>query len=390
MRLKAKAMRKQLALAVNPGSSSLKFALYHSSRPGLPAIISGSFTDLDVGQPKLHLQVVDRDISHDFSDDTSPPGDDIECLDWLIRLLKAKALFAYLDVVLIRAVHCGKHTSPLVPLYANLLENLEYLSAAIPLHVPAFLRVARSILQRIPHAAVFGCPDTAFHKTIPVFRQWYAIDPEFHAMGFRRFGFHGLSFGYVADTLADRLKHKKAVIGHLGSGSSICALDDGRSVNTTMGYSPLSGLPGATRSGDIDPILVLSWASQLQNQGLSPDDICLMLYQSAGLQALAGEELSVEAMFSSRSPRCELAYRYYLEQVLQSIGAQALLLGGIDLVVLTGAIARSARLQHDIREKLILSGLLDRSTSDVVENFIVCETDESKRMMDIFHQYWRN
>jgi acetate kinase len=257
-----------------------------------------------------------------------------------------------------RVVHGGERFSAPVRLDAQVLAGLEAQVPLAPLHNGPALRVMHWLGRWRPGLAQWACFDTAFHRTLPAAARTYAIPASWRAGGLRRFGFHGLNHQHVAETVARRRDDPDAAASlrliscHLGAGCSLCAIRGGRSIATTMGYTPLEGLVMATRSGSLDPGLLLH---QLR-QGLSVEALDRALQQESGLLGLSELSASMEDLRRAATEGhrgAQLAIEVFRHQLLQGIGAMAASLGGVDVIALTGGIGEHDQaLREELREGL--------------------------------------
>lgn len=270
-----------------------------------------------------------------------------------------------------RVVHGGPDFFTSVAIDDDVVAAIEKCVPLAPLHNPANLagiRAAREALSAVPHVAVF---DTAFHNRMPRRATTYAIDPEL-VEGARRFGFHGTSHAYVAELAAAHigrpLNELRIVTCHLGNGASVCAVEYGQSVETSMGMTPLEGLVMGTRSGDLDPGVIV----QMMRAGLDADTIDEALNEKSGLLGLSGvsrDLRDIEAAAAEGNDRARLAITAFAHRVKKYIGAYAAVMGGVDAVVLTGGIGEnSATMRRRVLQRLELFGLvLDEDRNAVVK-----------------------
>jgi acetate kinase len=220
----------------------------------------------------------------------------------------------------------------------KILDELEALSPLAPLHQPhniAPIRIVRAMTPGMPQVACF---DTAFHRRHPEVADRYAIADRWYAAGVRRYGFHGLSYEYVADRLRaldPALAEGRTVVCHLGSGASMCAIHGGRSMDSTMGFTAVDGLPMGTRTGQLDPGVVLYL---IQNQGFAPTDVERFLYHEGGLKGLSGVSNDMRDLEASDASGARLAIDYFVYRVVRETGALAAAMGGIDGLVFTAGI----------------------------------------------------
>ena len=241
-----------------------------------------------------------------------------------------------------RIVHGGKHLTEPVVLDDRVIAELETLIPLAPLHQKAGLAGIRAAMEAVPGVPAVACFDTAFHAALPPAAATYPIPAHWRALGIRRFGFHGLSYAWSSQRAAEVLgpagAGSRVVICHLGSGSSVCAVLDGRSVDTTMGFTPAEGLVMATRSGTVDPGLLL-WL--IRTVGIDPAEVDETLEHASGLAGLRGGDgdmRSVCAAADGGDADAELARGVWVHRLRQAIAAMTAALGGIDVLVFTGGI----------------------------------------------------
>jgi acetate kinase len=243
------------------------------------------------------------------------------------------------DAIAHRIVHGGDEFDRPVRLDDRVRRRLEALTDLAPLHQPKSLRALDEVTAAVPAVPAYACFDTAFHATIPPAATTYAIPREWRRRWpLRRFGFHGLSHAYIARRLAGR---RRVVSCHLGAGASLCAILDGRSVDTTMGFTPLEGLVMATRSGSVDPGLVI-WLEE--HVGMPPAELAATLEHRSGLLGLAGSA-DMQAVLEAEAAGDEdavLAVGVYLHRLRAAIAAMAAALGGIDAIAFTGGVGENA------------------------------------------------
>jgi acetate kinase len=343
-------------LALNVGSSSLKFGLYRATAGKGPTLASGGEVEAMMTSPRFAAhdaagKVLDR---HEW-----PSGKPIDAETGL-RFVLGWVADRYKDVQLVgaghRVVHGGTryHSPALVD--DESLAYLEGLSVLEPSHQPPeidAIRAVRRIHTRLPQVAVF---DTSFHRTMPELAQLYAVPPKVREAGVRAWGFHGTSYDYINRTLPsyDR-EARRVIVGHLGSGSSMCAILDGKSIATTMGFSGIEGLPMSTRCGAIDAGALLYL---MRRKLYDPASLEKLLYHESGLLALSGVSNDVRTLLASDSPDARLALDYLVYRIVYFAGAYTALLGGLDAVVFTAGIGENAApLRAGVCEKLAWLGL---------------------------------
>ena len=329
-------------LVVNAGSSSVKFSLYEHVEPReLRPRTRGQITGIGT-RPRL----VARDAEGaTLGDLTFTPA---EVPDVPSAMLRAGAWLREMGggtvpvAVGHRVVHGGPaHARPEIVDDA-LLTALDELVPLAPLHQPHNLAAIHAIRDRYPETVQVACFDTAFHRGHPEVADTYALPEALYRDGVRRYGFHGLSYEYISRKLrrvAPEVARGKVVVGHLGSGASMCAMRDGRSIDSTMGFTALDGLPMGTRCGQLDPGVVLHL---LRDGRHDFGEVERLLYEKSGLRGLSGISNDVRDLLGSTDPRARFALDYFVYQVGRAIGSLAAALHGIDALVLTGGISENS------------------------------------------------
>jgi acetate kinase len=347
-------------LVVNAGSSSVKFQVFAvDGASDLTLQIKGQVDGIGT-QPRLHarapggIEVVDQRF--ESSEVPDVPAALATAGTWLGRQY---------DIMPIAVGHRVVHGGPLydrpVLIDAAVLKNLEQYVPLAPLHQPNNLAPIRSLLARNPDLPQVACFDTSFHRGHDAVADRYALPEHFYADGVRRYGFHGLSYEYIAQRLpevAPEIAQGRVIVAHLGSGASMCALRGGRSVESTMGFTALDGLPMGTRPGQLDPGVVVFLIEQ---GGMTAAAVQDMLYHECGLKGLSGISNDVRALEASTDPRAALALEYFVYRTGLHAGMLAAALGGLDAFVFTAGIGEnSVSLRARIADKLgWLSGALD-------------------------------
>ncbi len=302
-------------LAINCGSSSLKYALFDADEGGEKPLARGLVERIGTAV-KDHAAAVDAVFTELSRSNLSSP-----------------------EVVGHRVVHGGANQSAPALVDEALLVSLRELIPFAPLHLPAELDAMRAAAERWPGHPQVACFDTAFHSTLSPVAQRYALPEDLFTSGVRRYGFHGLSYEYVVDAVGPR-ELGRAVLAHLGSGASMVSVLDGRAVDTTMGFTPSGGLVMATRAGDIDPGLVV----YLARQGYDAQALDRLVNNRAGMLALDGSTADVRELLSRRGtdPRAALALDVFVWSARKWLGAMVATIGGIDTLVFTGGIGEHA------------------------------------------------
>jgi len=273
-----------------------------------------------------------------------------------------------------RVVHGGPDYDRPVLIDHGVVARLERFIALAPLHQPHNLAPIRSLLTNFPALPQVACFDTAFHRTHDAVADYYAIPHQLHAEGVRRYGFHGLSYEYVAKTLphvAPEIAKGRVIVAHLGSGASMCALKKGCSAESTMGFSALDGLPMGTRPGQIDPGVVLYLISE---KGMSASDARNFLYSDCGLKGLSGISNDMRELEASDDPRAKLAIDYFVYRTGLNAGMLAAALQGLDAFVFTAGIGEnSVRIRARIADQLGWLGVtLDETANSRHARLISC------------------
>lgn len=328
-------------LTVNAGSSSIKFSLFLV--PQLNQIIAGQIEGIggDASfKVKWYPEKSEQIITWPSDEE---PRNHREALSYLIQWLHEQASEIEIIAVGHRVVHGGQKYSAPTLIMDEVMQELEDLMVLAPLHEPhnlAGIRAAQESFGDIPHVACF---DTAFHRTHSFVEDCYAIPRYFYDQGVCRYGFHGLSYEYIAEQLIKMFPKEskgKVIVAHLGNGASMTALKGGVSVASTMGFSSLDGLPMGTRCGEIDPGVLLY---MMQHEGLSAHEISEILYKESGLKGLSGGlSNDMRILEASPLPEAKEAIDYYVREVKREIGALAALMAGLDVLIFTGGIGENS------------------------------------------------
>ena len=318
-------------LTLNAGSSSIKYALF--TRDGSRLVSGGQIDGIGVAQGASSAPAA---RTHD------------DALAEILAGLQARNL--RVGAVGHRIVHGGARFVQPARIDDALVAQLGALIPLAPLHQPhnvAGVRAARLAFADVPQVACF---DTAFHAVQPELNRRFALPQSLFDAGVRRYGFHGLSYESILAQLqaSDPVRARgRVVIAHLGNGASMCALHDGRSVATTMSFSPLDGLPMGTRCGRLDPAVVLHL---IQQQGRSADEVARLLFRESGLRGLSGVSSDMRELEASSAPAARMAIDYFVEHVLRELAGMAAALRGIDTFVFTGGIGENAAA---LRERIV-------------------------------------
>ena len=365
--------QRQGLLTLNAGSSSIKFALF--AVPALEQLIIGQIDGIG-SQAAFKAKSTDQSINekYEWPVDQAPKNHST-ALQWLIDWLGKHMSDMQIKAVGHRVVHGGHHYSEPVVINEAVLEKFETLLSLAPLHEPhnvAGIKAARESFGDIPQVACF---DTAFHRNQPFINDTFAIPRNYYEEGVRRYGFHGLSYEYIAKKLPELFpEHAKGrvIVLHLGNGASMAALKEGKSIASTMAFSALDGLPMCTRCGDIDPGVLLYL---MQFKGMSAQAISDLLYKESGLKGLSGISNDMRTLESSDAPTAKEAIDYFVSRVKREIGSLAMALGGLDAMVFTGGIGEnSVRIRKEVLEGCEWLGIeLDSAKNTAGETIISTE-----------------
>lgn len=331
-------------LTLNAGSSSLKFALFREAEQGLRPILRGKVEGIGVAAHLIAQDAAGQVLIEQRWDD--PALSHEAFLGTMFGFVDAHLREDRLAAIGHRVVHGGMAFSAPVLVDDPILARLEALCPLAPLHQPhnlAAIRAARAVRPNLPQIACF---DTAFHHGHAPVVTRFGLPRAWHAQGVRRYGFHGLSYEFVSGELRTRdpvLSAGRVIVAHLGNGASLCAMHDGRSVDTTMGFAALDGLMMGTRCGSLDPGAVLYLQQQ---KGLSADAVQTLLYQQSGLLGVSGLSSDMRVLLASPEPAARDAIDLFVFRIAREAGALMSSMGGLDGVVFTGGIGEN---QPEIR-----------------------------------------
>lgn len=353
------------AIAVlNAGSSSIKFSLFLEQGAELDFTVRGQIEGIYTAPRFVAKHGDGRTVAEKSWNDGTQLGHE-GALDHIIAFLQTECADARLVGVGHRVVHGGLTYATPVIVDGDTVALLEKLIPLAPLHQPHNLAPIRRLLERAPHLPQVACFDTGFHRTNPDIAQRFALPVTLHEAGVRRYGFHGLSYEYIASVLQQfdaRAATGRTIVLHLGNGASMCAMENGRSLASTMGFTALDGIPMGTRSGSIDPGVILYLIDQ---RGLDSAAIERLLYHESGLLGVSGISSDMRALQSSDDPRAKLAIELYCYRIRRELGSLAAALGGLDAVVFTAGIGEnsSAIRAHICRDAAWLGLQLDGSAN---------------------------
>lgn len=349
-------------LVINAGSSSLKFQIFGIATAGLERQVRAKLDGIGT-RPRLKATAADgtelTDRSLDRTDVRDLPAALSVARDWLATLRGFD-----LRAIGHRVVHGGPDYVRPVLIDTTVLDRLSSYQDLAPLHQPNNLAPIRLAMEIKPDVPQVACFDTAFHRGRAEHTDCYALPRAFYEQGVRRYGFHGISYEYIAGRLrevAPEVARGRVIVAHLGSGASMCALNDGRSVETTMGFTALDGLPMGTRPGQLDPGVVLHLLRDMSAQAVSD-----LLYHQSGLKGLSGISNDMRELLESEDPRASFAIDHFVHRCALNAGMLAAALGGLDAFVFTGGIGENAApIRARISEGLAwLGARLDPAAND--------------------------
>ncbi|MGQ9369743.1 acetate/propionate family kinase [Azospirillum sp. ST 5-10] len=344
-------------LVINAGSSSLKFSVFRGSGDDLTAAITGQIFGIGT-QPRFEA----RDAAkRPLADRAWVPGeaaDRTALLSFLLEWIEDHLDGARLLAAGHRVVHGGAAYAAPILLDDAVMAELERLVPLAPLHQPHNLAAIRALAQGYPDLPQVACFDTAFHRSQPWQAQTFALPRAMTESGIRRYGFHGLSYEYIARRLpqvAPELADARVVVCHLGSGASMCAIRAGSSVDSTMGFTAVDGLPMGTRTGALDPGVLVYL---MREKGMDADALEQLLYYRSGLLGVSGISNDMRVLLESADPHAAEAVELFCFRVAKETGALAASMGGIDALVFTAGIGeRSAPVRARVGEKLAWLGV---------------------------------
>lgn len=338
----------EVILVLNAGSSSLKYCVYDARAGSLDLVLRGSIDGLYTSPRFRALDASGREV------DAKEWGDGTElghagAIVFLADFLRGHGEGHTLAAVGHRVVHGGIRFAQPARVTGDVLAELDKLCPLAPLHQPHNLKPIRILAERRPELPQVACFDTAFHRSQPELAQAFALPSSITERGVRRYGFHGLSYEYISGvlpTIDPVAARGRTIVAHLGNGSSLCALVDGRSVASTMGFTAVDGLPMGTRCGSLDPGVLLYLISEM---GMDANAIEDLIYRKSGLLGVSGISSDMRSLLASEDPRAHFAVELFTYRIGREIGSLAAAAQGLDALVFTAGIGEHAAV---IRERV--------------------------------------
>ena len=335
-------------LVLNAGSSSIKFSVFLERGAALDLFLGGQLEGLYTAPRFKARDAAGAVVGERQWADGEPLGHD-GAIAHLAGFLREHLGEHRLTGVGHRVVHGGSGYAAPVRLTAAIVGHLEQFIPLAPLHQPHNLKPIRLLLENQPQLPQVACFDTAFHRHQPEVAQAFALPPEITGRGVLRYGFHGLSYEYIASVLPEvdpRAAAGRSIVLHLGNGASLCAIHGGRSIASTMGFTAVDGLPMGTRSGNLDPGVVLYLMDELKMDARAIEKL---LYQQSGLLGVSGVSSDMRTLLASDEPRAGFAVELFVYRIGRELGSLAAALGGLDALVFTAGIGEHSA---EIRERV--------------------------------------
>lgn len=366
-------------LSVNAGSSSLKFSLFEL--PEGKELISGNFEKIGIGNSFYSVKIDGEKIKREVD-----LKDHSVAVKYLIEeLISNKVIESLedLDGVGHRMVHGGQKFSKSVVITDEVIEACEECIEFAPLHNPANLMGVRAFKDALPNTPQIAVFDTAFHQTMEMTEYLYAVPYDWYEKyGIRKYGFHGTSHRYIYKTISEYLGRDdlKVINCHIGNGSSVCAIDAGKVVDTSMGFSPLTGLVMGTRSGDVDPSII---SFVMKKEGKTLEQVIDDLNKKSGLLGISGvssDSRDIEDGIASGNERCILAQNMLAKRVANYIAMYNNLLGGADVITFTAGLGENSKMtRENVIDNIASLGVkLDKTANDMRGKFALISTEDSK------------
>lgn len=368
--------KEEYILTINGGSSSIKFSLYKIEEP-LKQLFHGEIENKGTQNAKLTFT---HSVTQQKNSISFKSANRDEAVKNLIDWLEKQENFDSIKAVGHRIVHGMKHTEPEI-ISAELIKELKVISAFDPEHLPEEIKLVETFSKRYPSLKQIACFDTSFHTSMPTVAKLLAIPRHYYDMGIQRYGFHGLSYAYLLAELkrvaGDETAKGKIILAHLGNGASLAAVKEGKSRDTSMGFTPTSGIPMGTRTGDLDPSV--AWYL-MQHENLNPKQFNKLVNRQSGLLGISETSSDMRELLKieNNDERAKEAIEMFCYQTKKCIGSYAAVLGGLDVLVFSGGIGEhSPEVRGRICTNLKFLGIeLDENKNR--NNEFIISTDTSK------------
>ena len=361
---------KNCVLTINGGSSSIKFALYEIEE-SLTQVLSGEIESIGMKSARLSFYNFNTNQKDTINIEVTSHDD---AANFLIDWFEKQDVFASVRAIGHRVVHGMKHTEPelIIP---ELLNELKNISAYDPEHLPEEIKLIEVFSKRYSSLPQIACFDTSFHTSMPEVAKLLAIPRRYKAMGIQRYGFHGLSYSYLIEELnrvaGSMIAHGRIILAHLGSGASLAAVKGGKSIDTSMGFTPTSGLLMGTRTGDLDP--GVAWYL-MQAEKLSPEQFNYLINYESGLLGISETSSDMRELIKNKNTDTYAAeaIELFCYQTKKWIGSFAVVLGGLDTLVFSGGIGEhSPEIRYHICNGMKFLGIeLDGAKNIMSESII--------------------
>lgn len=368
--------KEECILTINGGSSSIKFSLYKIKEP-LEQLFDGEIENIGTKKAKLHFN---NTVDQQKNSINFEAADHDQAANHLIDWLEKQKHFDSVKAIGHRIVHGMKHTKPEI-ISDDLLCELKKISAFDPEHLPEEIKLIEVFGKRYPSLKQVACFDTSFHTSMPVVAKLLSIPRRFYEKGIQRYGFHGLSYAYLLEELkriaGEETAKGKIILAHLGSGASLAAVKDGKSIDTSMGFTPTSGLPMSTRTGDLDP--GVAWYL-MQFEKLNPEQYKHLINHESGLLGISEISADMRELMKivDTDERAAEAIELFCYQTKKWIGSFTAALGGLDVLVFSGGIGEhSPEVRSKICDGLEFLGIgVDEIKNRNNESIISTETEK--------------
>ncbi len=346
-----------IILTINAGSSSVKFSAYEIAEGKLTQLALGLIDGIGA-KASFSAKKSDGETTKFAIDQSHHAVDHKMALATVLDWLEQQGFDGNVVGVGHRVVHGGPHFCEPLRVNSQNLHELRALEPLAPLHQPYNIAGVEAAILAFPKAEQVACFDTAFHRKHPYIADTYALPRRFYDEGIRRYGFHGLSYEFIHRILRYEepvLARGKVIVAHLGNGASLCAIDAGKSVGSTMGFTALDGVPMGTRCGQLDPGVVLYLMSE---KNMSAAEITDLLYKNSGLKGMSGISNDMRELEASSEQSAKDAIDYFVSRIRRDIGGLSAVLGGLDCIVLTGGIGENAaRVRQSILQNMEWFGI---------------------------------